>query len=105
MKKGIIMVSCLCVFVLSGCGCTTNNKEQVMKEYAIDYYNQFMKDYVEGIDNVEISIEMLENANKNAKTSYDLDKLEGCKTSSKVIFTLKKDSKDIKNTEYKLNCK
>lgn len=104
MKKKIVL-GCLCVLLVSGCGCTSTSKESVMKNYATDYYKKFMKDYAEGNDVVEVSIEMLENANKNGNTSYDLKKLEGCKSSSKVIFTLKKNSSSIKNTEYKLNCK
>lgn len=105
MKKGFIIISCLAVFLLSGCGCTSNNKESIMKDYGNDYYKKFMKDYAEGNDAVEITIEMLEEANKRGNTSYDLSKLKGCTSSSKVIFTLKKNSTDIQKTEYKLNCK
>lgn len=104
MKKRVL-ISLFCVLLLSGCGCTANSKEAVMKEYATDYYKKFMKDYIEGADVAEVNIEMLENANKSKKTSYDLKKLEGCTSSSKVIFTLKSNSNDIKSTDYKLNCK
>lgn len=105
MKKGLIIISCLAVFVLSGCGCTSHNEEAIMKEYGTDYYKKFMKDYAEGNDVVEVSIEMLEHSNERENTSYDLSKLKECKSSSKVIFTLKKNSSDIQSTDYKLNCK
>lgn len=104
MKKGLIVVSLLCVFLVSGCGCTSNSKENVMKKYANDYYEKFIKDYSEGNDAVEITLEMLENTNKLGKTKYDLDKLKGCKSSSKVTFTLKANSKKIEDTKIKLNC-
>lgn len=105
MKKGMLIISCFIVLLLSGCGCTSHNKESIMKEYGTDYYKKFMKDYAEGNDAVEITIEMLEEANKREVASYDLSKLKGCTSSSKVIFTLKKNATDIQKTEYKLNCK
>lgn len=104
MKKGLILMSCLGIFLFSGCGCNSNSEKALMEEYAKDYYNSFMKDYAEGNDAVEINIEMLENANENGGKSYDLDKLKNCKSSSKVIFTLKKNSTSIAETEYDLNC-
>ena len=104
MKKLLISVALICVLFVSGCGCNNNSKEAIMKKYADDYYDKFMKDYVIGNDVVEISIEMLENANKNAGTDYDLSKLDTCKKTSKIVFTLKTDSNKVSKTEYDLNC-
>lgn len=104
MKKGLIVIAVLSVLLLSGCGCNSNSEKSLMKKYATDYYNEFMKDYAEGNDVVEIDIDMLKNANENGGKSYDLDKLKNCKSSSKVIFTVKKNSNEIDKTEFELNC-
>ena len=73
-----------------------------MKSYATSYYEDYMMQ-VTGLTEARISIENLENVNKNEGTQkYDLSSLEKCKKTSYVSLILK--DKKIESYEYHLNC-
>lgn len=104
MKKKMLCSALICVLFVCGCGKGKTAEEKVMEEYAKDYYKNYMQDYVIGTNSVEITIEMLENAKKNADADYDLDKLKDCKSTSKVTFNLKGDKNEIASTTFDLDC-
>ena len=104
MKKKILCIAFISVLLISGCGKGKTSEEKLMEKYAKDYYESYMKDYVIGTNSVEITIEMLENAKKNADADYDLDKLKNCKSTSKVTFNLKGDENEIASTTFDLDC-
>ena len=94
MKKILILIS---IVLLSGCG-SKENKEKIMEEYAKTYYNNYM--VMISADKVAITKDMLIEAAD--EDGYDMKKLEGCSNSSKIIFEI--ENRQIKNTEYNLEC-
>ena len=108
MKKLIFISLIILTFFITGCG---NNKEKrlakyqsIMEEYSKDYFENYFKDIV-GLDVLEISINMLENANKVANANYDLSKLKDCDKSSTIMLFLSNNGNNIKRYQYNLNCK
>ncbi|NLL44883.1 MAG: hypothetical protein GX247_04385 [Mollicutes bacterium] len=106
MKKLIVIL--LMTLGLVGCN---DSKEQllieyqkIMEKYSQDYFERFIKG-IRGLDILEVSIGMLENANEVANTNYDLSKLEDCDKSSTIMLFLSNDGLNIKRYHYDLNCK
>lgn len=95
MKK-IILIIVMC-FVLVGC--ELSKEEKAFKDYAIDYYENYMKDIQ--MDSYQITIKMLKNSNRQKITDYDLSKLENCDDDSYINISIKNNEK---NYDYKLNC-
>ncbi len=99
MKKGIIFLGCL--FLLAGC---ESSNEKLMKEYATDYYNTYMKN-VTGLSEARITLENLKNVNKQeGKEKYDLKKLEKCSDESYVSLILVEGKNEIDTIETHLEC-
>jgi len=103
MKKILALTVVALTFLVGGCGTSQKDYEKTMESYGKDYFEKYMT--VQGLDEVEITISMLKNANQNANANYDLSKLEKCNDDSKVTFSLKKDTREIENTTFDLNCK
>ena len=97
MKKYIVLLI-LVLFTLTGCD---NKQEKVMKEYATDYYNNYIIK-ISGVNEYTVTISMLENINEIANGKYDLSKLSKCKTSSSVNIVMENDK--IKEYKYNLDC-
>lgn len=105
MKKGLVISVMLVSLLLVGCGKSQKKYESALDENAKNYYETFMKKYAKGsVDKVEITLKELKQANSVGSANYDLSALEKCTDSSTVIYTLDKESGDIKGTQYKLNC-
>jgi len=95
MKKIIILI--IPILILTGCA----NKEKQFKNYAEQYYNDYMKK-VNNVDSVTITLDDLYNA--STESNFDLTKLKKCEKASKIIFELDKETKEIKNSKIELNC-
>jgi len=95
MKK-ILLIIALIIFT----GCT--NKEKIFETSAQKYYENHMK-IVDNIDEVTITLDDLQNA--SAEDEYDLKKLKKCEKTSKIIFNIDKETKEIKNSTIELKCK
>ena len=97
MKKNLLMIFCLTMILLSGCGKQNKYKEK-MQEYATDYYEKYMS--IIDMDEYIITINMLKNANEKVNSNYDLTMLDKCNNKSSVtIITTEK------GYEYKFNLK
>lgn len=96
MKKIFLLI--LPILLLS-VGCV-DKKEQLFREYGKQYYDKHMK-MVNNIDMVTITLDDLRNA--STEDEYDLEKLEKCEASSKIIFYLDEE-KNIENLKIELNC-
>lgn len=109
MKKVLVLSVALLSLLAVGCGNSKKSKEakinQKMEEYARNYYETYILDHVEGLDIPEISIDNLENANKNGGANYDLTDLEDCTKDSYARLILKENKRDIDKVELKMNCK
>lgn len=108
-KKVLVLSVTLFSLLVLGCG---NNKaakqskaNEKMEEYARNYYETYILGHVEGLDIPEISIDNLENANKNGGANYDLKELEGCTKDSYARLILKDNKREIDRVELKMNCK
>ncbi len=100
MKKISIILFIGALF-LTGC----RNKEEEYKEILEGYAKTYYEDYMIGVENqqqVEITIEMLKNANENG-ARYDLSKLKKCKDSTTVVVDLN-EKKEIVKYNYDLKC-
>lgn len=102
MKKMIIII--LSLTLLTACTNKKEEQKEIMREYAKDYYENFMMG-VDGQTKNTISIKALKIANEKAGKNYDLSKLEGCDESSYVNVVVTKEDRKIKKYEYYLNCK
>lgn len=92
MKKYLFIV--IALLFVTGCG-SKNSYEETMKEYAKDYYENYMV-YNENVK-PEINIEMLDKANK-----YDMGKLSKCDKNSYV--DLEVSNKEVANYEFHMIC-
>lgn len=97
MKKTFIILLCFSVVFLSGCG-KKDKYQEIMKEYAIDYYEKYMK--MVDMDEYVITIDMLKNANEKVNSNYDLKILDKCNNKSSVTIIITE-----KGYEYKFNLK
>ena len=95
MKKIILIIS-LIVFTV----CTS--KENIFESSAQKYYENHMK-IVDNIDEVTITLDDLQNA--STEDEYDLKKLKKCEKTSKIVFDIDKETKEIKNSKIELKCK
>lgn len=94
MKKKVLLITLL---LLTGC----TNKEKIFEKYAKEYYENHMK-MINNVDYVTITLDDLKNA--ETEDNYDLRKLKKCKTNSKIIFYLDKQTKNIINKKIELEC-
>lgn len=102
MKKFIIVI--LSLILLTACTTKEEKRREIMREYAKDYYENFMIG-VDGQTINTVSIESLKIANEKAGKNYDLTELEDCDESSYVNVVVTKEDRKIKKYEYYLNCK
>lgn len=107
MRKLLIMP--LALMTLFMAGCSDNKEEQlakyeeVMEVYAADYFDNYVSG-IAGLDVLEVSINMLENANSVGGSHYDLTELEECDKTSKTLLYLADDGIAIEKYEHNLNC-
>lgn len=111
-KSGLLLLVALVAVFTVGCGTkekeketTTNNSdvEAAFKVASTQYFEDYMKGVI-GQDYNEITLEMLENVNKNNNAGYDLSKLAGCSKDSKVTIQAD-ENREIVDYKYELNCK
>ena len=95
MKKIVLLIP---LIILTGC----SNKEKIFEDASRKYYDNYMK-IVNNVDEVTITLENLEDA--NIEEDYNLKKLKKCDKSSKIIFTIDKDTKEITSKRLELKCK
>lgn len=96
MKK-YLLILLMCV-IITGCG--TSKEEKLFKEYASDYYNNYMKDIK--MDSYQVTLEMLKNSNEQKITNYDLSELNKCDDESYVNISIVYGKESY---EFDLNCK
>lgn len=94
MKKILLILP---VLLITGCV----SKSEVLETSAKVYYENHMK-MINNIDSVTITLEDLRNA--ETEDEYDLSKLKKCKNTSKIIFYIDKETKEIKNKKIELDC-
>lgn len=99
-KRCIYLFVPVMIFLMTGCGTETKQKE-TMKKYAVDYYHRYGKQFTE-IDEYVVSLKQLKESNKTFNHGYDLSDLKRCQDDSKIIFSVKEG--EILNTEYQLHC-
>ncbi len=102
MKKILIITALACSLVLVGCG-SQEKYEEVMKEYATTFYNNYQKGS-EGLTNPTVSIKQLKDANEQVQASFDLTKIEKCSDDSYVELIIDETTKDVKDVKYFLQC-
>ena len=95
MKKILLVIP---LIILTGC----SSKEKLFEDASRKYYENYMK-VVNNVDEVTITLESLQAA--NIEEDYDLTKLKKCDKNSKVVFTIDKTTKEIKNKKIELKCK
>lgn len=98
MKKIILLL--MVAMMLTGCSSEKKQKQQ-LDEAGRHYYEKYMSSLT-GVDEVEISLGMLNKVNEQTDADYNLKALKNCKDSTQVIFTIK-DGK-IAEAKYELNC-
>ena len=100
---GVLLVIIILLVVIVTMGPSKHKQEEIMKDYATDYYNTYMKK-VKGLDIAEVNLDMLKKVNEQDLKDYDLKKLKGCKDTSVVKMHLSKENK-ITKYEFDLKCK
>ena len=70
-----------------------------MKEYAIDYYNKYMNSV--SANSYVVTLELLERANNQGNSNYDLSKLENYDKNSSVTLIVD-EAKKITDIRYDL---
>jgi hypothetical protein len=95
MKKIILLI--IPIILITGC----MKKEEVFEKTAKEYYNNHMK-FINEPDKVTITLEDLMNAKE--EDGYNIKKIEKCDKSSKIIFNVEKETKNIKKDKIELKC-
>ena len=95
MKKLLLLIP---IIILTGC----TNKEKIFEDASRKYYENYMK-VVNNVDEVTITLENLQDA--NIEEDSDLTKLKKCDKNSKVIFSIDRNTKEIKDKKIELKCK
>jgi len=104
MKKNLLVLFLVCLlFLTGGCGNKQEKIDKKMEEYATDYYNRYIKNYVTGLDIPEISVANLEAAVK-AGAEYEMDIFKDCTETSHASLTLD-DKGEVTDVELHMNCK
>ncbi len=108
MKKGLIITLAFVSLFAVGCGKSKKEREkeyqQVMEEYARNYFETYILNVVEGLDVPEITIQNLKDANEYG-SNYDLSKLKDCTDESKARIILDETKRGIASVEFEMNCK
>lgn len=95
MKKRIMLI--IPLLILTGC----TNKKNIFEKYARQYYENHMI-MINNIDEITITLEDLKNISN--EDGYNLKKIKKCQDTSKIIFTINKETKEIENTKIDLKC-
>ncbi len=102
MKKLMLLLTVFSVIMISGCGKSKLEKyQEIMEDYSRQYYEKYQRGI--NLSSLEVTIDLLKNANDKGE-NYDLKKLDKCKGSSKVIFTVDEKTRDITSVEYEMKC-
>lgn|SRR5574344_652693 len=102
MKKYLLLLFSL--LLITGCTSKVEKYQNTMKEYATDYYENYM--ITTDADIAEVNISMLKNVNDlGTDKSYDLSSLSKCSDSSYVDMTINSTDKTITNYEFHMECK
>lgn len=92
------------IFIFLIVGCRGENYNKIMKEYASDYYETYMKN-VKGQNTNIVSIKALKTVTRDGSKNYDLSKLQKCKDSSYVSVIVNAKDRKIEKYEYHMECK
>ncbi len=106
MKKKIFLVLLISVFVITGCSFGKSKEEkyqEVLEEYARDFYEVYQKG-VKWMITFEVPISNLKIAVEESGKDYDLSTLKNCKDTSKAIFTVNEDTREIEEVEFEMDC-
>ena len=107
MRKLLIMLLIFISCFMVGCGDSKEEKlakyEEVMEDYSTDYFDNYVSG-VAGLNVLEVSISMLENANSVGGSNYDLAALKECDKTSKTLLYLTDDGVAIAKYEHNLDC-
>lgn len=84
MKKLLLVF--MASLLLTGCSNEEKQKEQ-LEEASRSYYEKYMSG-VKGSNEAVVTLEMLNKAKETNNDDYKLSALKGCKSHSKVTFTV-----------------
>ena len=102
MKKYLSVLFMVGVLiVMTGCDVFAS-KEDVMKEYAIDLYENHLKGY--DVSNQKITIADLKKAVDSVGKDYDMKKLEKCTDESYAELIIDTNTKEVTNVNFNLEC-
>jgi len=107
MKKVLAISLVLCgLFIFTGCGekeTEISKYEDAMREYAISYYNSFLKS-TESLTEANITVGRLKKAVNLGVASYDMSKLATCSDESYVVLKINQTNNDVDSVEYHMEC-
>lgn len=108
MKKAIKFGAILIVSLLfvTACGKKVDEVakyEDIMEEYAVNYYDEFQKG-IKGMTVQIVYISDLKAANEKRGKTYDLSKLSACKETSYAEFKVNEDNTGIVEKAFFMDC-
>ena len=98
MKRILIVILIISTLLITGCK-SSKKEENEFKRVINTYYENYVKNKVEGLDVLEVSLDDLRDLNDN---NIDLSKLKKCSGDSKVSATIK--GNKLTEYEFDLNC-
>jgi uncharacterized lipoprotein len=99
MRKLIILL--VVTMMLTGCSSESKQKKQLEKA-GRDYYEKYMSSLT-GINEAQISLDMIKKVNEEKNAGYKISALKQCDDSTQILFTIEKGK--IADIKYELNCK
>lgn len=104
MKKIFAISLVLCgLFTFTGCGNKTSKYEEIMKEYATNYYNEVLKG-TEGLTSYSISVAKLKDAVEKKRVNFDMNKLSGCTDDSYVELIINQTNNEVETVNFHMSC-
>lgn len=103
VRKYFSVLFIICILItLTGCN-KMSAKEKVMKEYAVDFYNNYLKGY-ESTEPKTVTIADLKKAVEVVGKDYDLKKLEKCTDESYAELIIDSNTKEVTDVNFYLEC-
>jgi hypothetical protein len=106
MKKYLIIPVLLTLLFITGCNEETTDYDQIMTDYAKQYYAVYLKDgQVENLNIPVIKVKDLRAASTQdvEHATYDIDQLSTCTVDSSATLTLDEDG-NVTSVKTSMNC-
>ena len=101
MKKDIVIILAISL-ILTGC-IKQEYYETILRNYAKDYYETFVKGMISHVDNFEVTVAMLMNVENESKMDFDTERLHKCSKDSKVVIQID-ENEEILGYLYDISC-